>query len=98
MREGALVVSGGAGERVAGGEAAEVPGGRRGATKTSRRSARGEIRCARRAGFELPPVKKWSELGVCLIDGETVRFDGAGKYVRCDAGHDGAVVEAEPES
>ena len=34
-------------------------------------------------GLELPPVKKWRELRACLLDGETLRFDGAGKYARC---------------
>lgn len=30
----------------------------------------------------VPPITAWSELRVCLVDGETVRLDGAGKYAR----------------
>jgi hypothetical protein len=33
--------------------------------------------------LELPPVKTWRDLQICLLDGETVRLDGAGMYMRC---------------
>ncbi len=37
--------------------------------------------------LELPPIRTWRELGICLLEPDTVRLDGAGKYVVCTA-HD----------
>ena len=36
-------------------------------------------------GLELPPIRAWRELRVCLLDATTVRFDGCGKYARFTA-------------
>ena len=85
VRDGGLVVAGTGGERAGtlpeeARDAANDPGAPAEDDGT-RRPRRAPLRKTR--GIELPPVTKWSELRVCLLDGETVRFDGAGKYVRC---------------
>ena len=36
-------------------------------------------------GSELPPIRTWRDLRVCLVDEKTVRFDGGGKYARFTA-------------
>ncbi len=36
-------------------------------------------------GLELPPIRAWRDLRVCLLDDTTVRFDGCGKYARFTA-------------
>ena len=36
-------------------------------------------------GLELPPIRTWRDLRVCLLDETTVRLDGCGKYARFTA-------------
>ncbi|MGO8992392.1 MAG: hypothetical protein ACLQVI_03625 [Polyangiaceae bacterium] len=42
-------------------------------------------------GLALPPIAKWRDLRVCLLDGDTVRLDGGGKYARFTASELGLV-------
>jgi hypothetical protein len=88
LKDGALALSvAGAGLRVLGPERAknDVAGGELEAEEEKPKKAATKAPMRKARGLALPPIKKWRDLRVCLVNPTTVRLDGGGKYARFTA-------------